>query len=1010
MKTLCKLLLIASFATLTGHALGQGSSITYQGRLMSGTNGANGTYDFRFAAFDALAAGNQVGSTVNLAGVGVTNGLFTVVLDFSTQVFDGSNRWLEIAARTNGSGVAFMPMTPRQSLTPTPYAIKAGGAATADVAATVSGVVPASKIGGALTLAQLPAGVITNNVASMVVGGVGPAGTLTVPPASHPVLVSTYPGMNSPRAIVSDAGRFYVINGGDSSLQIFRVDATGMAVRLGSVTTEADPVAVAIDGHKAYVISSRSATLEIFDVTDPAQPARLGAMVVGDHSLQAQYFRSVAVSGRYAYVTSQSWFTLAPPPFGMIYEVDVSTPSSMAQTHGSLLTPGNDPGAVASYGTRRFLLNRDVNVLQTFEADGARLLKGQIATGKEPSAVAVGGGLACIACATDNTLQVYDISRTVAPARLGVAPTGSKPSALAISGGVVFLVNQDDSTLQVFDIGDPRAPRSLGTVPTLSNPTSIAIVDRYAVVAGSQGNQMQVFDVGESYVHRLRTGSMDVETLAIHGDLSVTDDAVFAGVLSVKRTAQFDSGLNASGLRLSDDRSFGLDNAVCYIENRSEWDASPALRVVGHAFFDAAALSVSQLHQGLIAQFGNSNRWVASIDSQGNMNAASYAGDGSGLSNIAASSISGTLPATLMPPNLALRDAAQTFSARNTFAQELTLLGGTAAQYPLDVHGTAHAGSPDAGTLQITDNAMDVGLRLRNTSAAGRTWSLFSSGTGSGLGAGSFSIWEREAQAVRLSIAPNGYVGIGTTSPGAALDVNTGAGNIQLRSDGVTPCINVANSPNPGILRLRDQLQIFPSDDGKRAGLLDVRDQSGNSTVRIAGDQGGLLEAQSILLRDDAGHLSVSFNGRTGDVVAKTALFVSDAGSTIFLNGANGTVMASAFNTTSDRNAKEEFRSVDPRAVLEKVTSLPLSEWQFKGAPETRHIGPMAQDFHAAFGVGPDDRHIATVDADGVALAAIQGLNQTLQEAVKAKDAEIGQLRRDVAELRTLVEKLAQSK
>ena len=106
---------------------------------------------------------------------------------------------------------------------------------------------------------------------------------------------------------------------------------------------------------------------------------------------------------------------------------------------------------------------------------------------------------------------------------------------------------------------------------------------------------------------------------------------------------------------------------------------------------------------------------------------------------------------------------------------------------------------------------------------------------------------------------------------------------------------------------------------------------------------------------------------------------------------------------TSDRNAKENFKPVDARAVLDKVTALPISQWNYKQDTSMEHIGPMAQDFYAAFGVGPDNKHIATVDADGVALAAIQGLNQKLNE----KDAEIQALKQSVAELKeTLTQQL----
>jgi hypothetical protein len=97
---------------------------------------------------------------------------------------------------------------------------------------------------------------------------------------------------------------------------------------------------------------------------------------------------------------------------------------------------------------------------------------------------------------------------------------------------------------------------------------------------------------------------------------------------------------------------------------------------------------------------------------------------------------------------------------------------------------------------------------------------------------------------------------------------------------------------------------------------------------------------------------------------------------------------AGTVNGTSDRNAKEKFTAVSSRDVLDKVAALPITEWNFKQEP-TRHIGPMAQDFYAAFNVGMDDKHIATVDEGGVALAAIQGLNEKLEQ----KDKEIQDLK-----------------
>ncbi len=98
-----------------------------------------------------------------------------------------------------------------------------------------------------------------------------------------------------------------------------------------------------------------------------------------------------------------------------------------------------------------------------------------------------------------------------------------------------------------------------------------------------------------------------------------------------------------------------------------------------------------------------------------------------------------------------------------------------------------------------------------------------------------------------------------------------------------------------------------------------------------------------------------------------------------------GHLYAASFNIGSDRAVKTAIASINPRSVLAKVLAMPITSWAYKTDGNTRHIGPMAQDFHKAFGLGGSDKSIATVDADGVALAAIQGLHQI----VKDKDAKI---------------------
>jgi hypothetical protein len=116
-----------------------------------------------------------------------------------------------------------------------------------------------------------------------------------------------------------------------------------------------------------------------------------------------------------------------------------------------------------------------------------------------------------------------------------------------------------------------------------------------------------------------------------------------------------------------------------------------------------------------------------------------------------------------------------------------------------------------------------------------------------------------------------------------------------------------------------------------------------------------------------------------------------------------------AWTTLSDRNAKTNFTQVNAEEVLAKVAALPLSTWNYKSqAEDIRHIGPMAQDFKAAFGVGESDTGITTVDADGVALAAIQGLNEKVEVRSQKSEDRIQILESENADLRTRLEKLEQ--
>ena len=107
-----------------------------------------------------------------------------------------------------------------------------------------------------------------------------------------------------------------------------------------------------------------------------------------------------------------------------------------------------------------------------------------------------------------------------------------------------------------------------------------------------------------------------------------------------------------------------------------------------------------------------------------------------------------------------------------------------------------------------------------------------------------------------------------------------------------------------------------------------------------------------------------------------------------------------SWKTLSDSNAKTAVTPIDHRETLRKVAALPVTAWNYKHDPNRRYIGPMAQDFHAAFGLGADDKHISTLDTDGVTLSAIKGLVEEIEE----QDAALAERDRQIEALQTQIE------
>ncbi len=141
-------------------------------------------------------------------------------------------------------------------------------------------------------------------------------------------------------------------------------------------------------------------------------------------------------------------------------------------------------------------------------------------------------------------------------------------------------------------------------------------------------------------------------------------------------------------------------------------------------------------------------------------------------------------------------------------------------------------------------------------------------------------------------------------------------------------------------------------------------------------------------------------NDNTSGESSGFAIVDRESSTTVFVvHDTGNATLAGTLTQNSDRDNKERIEAIDPQAVLAKLAALPLYRWSYKGE-QARHIGPMAQDFHAAFCLGDTDKGIAMVDPDGVALAAIQAVareNQALQAKVDQQQQQLTRQQQQLA-------------
>ena len=185
-----------------------------------------------------------------------------------------------------------------------------------------------------------------------------------------------------------------------------------------------------------------------------------------------------------------------------------------------------------------------------------------------------------------------------------------------------------------------------------------------------------------------------------------------------------------------------------------------------------------------------------------------------------------------------------------------------------------------------------------------------------------------DAPANSIVVNASGNVGMGPLTPETALDLRRSDGTATVR---VTETLAGPSMPFQGVAQGLVRFELNDEASGKRWRFTNAGNKFAINQVGVAGTEFQVFE--------------------TGDVLITGAL-----------------------TENSDVNAKQDIVPVDRQDVLAKIARLPIAEWSYKDTPGQRHVGPMAQDFHAAFGLGRNERGISTLDSSGVALAGIQAL------------------------------------
>ncbi|HEY5909282.1 MAG TPA: tail fiber domain-containing protein [Verrucomicrobiae bacterium] len=964
-----------------------GTAFIYQGRLLAGGGAANGIYDLRFTAYDALAGASPIAGPLTNDAVVVTGGIFTSTLDFGPGIFTGESRWLEVAVRTNG-GAAFTALAPRQPFLVSPYALfssVADRATTADAAAAAT---TAGSFSGSL------AGDVTGTQSATVVARVGgqtAAEVATATSAANGATSASAPGTLVRRDAAGGfaAGTITAANFSGNGAGLTNLNASHLTSGTVPDSRLADSIART---NKVWLLGGNSGTLPGTQFLGTKDKQALELSVNGARALRLEpndngapnfiggaAANSVAAGVRAATIGGGGgtnsggtlWRNTVKNDFGTVGGGGANTLEADAlgatigggalnviQYNWSTIAGGyaNRIDNYANGGTIAGGVDNWIQLGSGYSSVGGgngNIMQGAVGTiaGGEHNTIGPDATDSFIGGGDYNSIQSGAIGSAIAGGGANSIQTNSISSA--IGGGVLNTVetNAQNSTISGGDYNRIRANAWHATVGGGAYNTA---GDTSATVSGGFGNTARARDsvVGGGFTNSatgLRSTVPGGYLNEANGDYS----------FAAGRRAKANHGGSFVWADSADANFVSTGNDQFLV------------RAVGGV------------------GIGTNNPAGAALNVAGAVWANAFVGSGASLSSLpapAANTITSTQLAFDTGSLGKMTGSLTQNSSQDLFLNDHIVYLRGDPNHGLGWYGGAKpfAGVNVDGPVLFGYNGGALGVSGPEAIALSWDWR------------GNVTVSNKINVGATVVVDSRG-LNAGSVNPGITFGPASGEGIASKRTSGgnqygldfftgFTPRMRIFNSGGVNIGGANPpEGQLEVASGGWAPQLRLTQNDNGNWARLVMGVAGSAAWTLSVGTGTEP-----SFNFWNGS--ANVALL-----------SYSGNLWIQGLYQSSDRNAKTNFTEVEPRAILDRVLALPLQRWTFTNDLAAAHLGPMAQDFHAAFGLGADDKHIATVDADGVALAAIQGLNQKLEE----REARILALERTVAELKTAVATLA---